>query len=137
MKIFSKNAGFKTKQTTNALAIRTARIIEIMEWHILTEIAQQHKKASDNQQSGYFGKTISLLDKLESASLVVRSNDLKMTGTNVGKACPVPISAPAISDALYNHRKNINKLLDMYPGRWETIRNNFRPLKNILKDKKD
>ncbi len=113
--------------------------IEIKEWHILTEIAEQHKRVSvpDNQQADYFGKSISLLDKLESAALVVKSNDLKMTGTNVGKACPVPISAPAISDSLYNHRNKINKLLDMYPGRWETIRNNFRPLKNILKDKKD
>jgi len=113
--------------------------IEIKEWHILTELPAPAKKPGipDIQQTDLFGKSVSLLDKLESAALIVTSNHLKLTGTNVGKACPVPISAPAISDALYNHKSKINKLLKMYPDKWETIRNDFRPLKNILKDQDD
>ena len=110
--------------------------IEIKEWHILTELPAQVKTTGipEIQQADIYGKSVSLLDKLESAALIVMSNQLKLTGTNVGKACAAPISAPAISDALYNHKSKINKLLKMYPDKWETIRNNFRPLKNILKD---
>ncbi len=113
--------------------------IEIKEWHILTELPVQTEKAGipEIQQADLYGKSVSLLDKLENAALVVTINHLKLTGTNVGKACPVPISAPAISDALYNHKSKINKLLKMYPDKWETIRNDFRPLKNILKDQED
>jgi len=62
---------------------------------------------------------------------------LKLTGTNVGKACPVPISAPAISDALYNHKSKIINLMKTYPDKWDVIRTDFRPLKNVIKEELD
>ncbi|MCF8378151.1 MAG: hypothetical protein K9H49_01160 [Bacteroidales bacterium] len=89
---------------------------------------------TDNQQKEdkYF-KTRNLLNKIETAVLKVKQQDLKMTGTNVGKAFPVPITAPAITDALYNHKSKINSLIKMYPGQWTTARSEFKPLKNIIK----
>lgn len=112
--------------------------IAILEWHINfdtdTGLGVKQDKMTEKETSvNKYTKTISLLDKLEQAALVVKINNLKPTGTNVGKACPVPISAPAISDALYNHKSKINSLLEMYPEKWETLRNEFRPLMNIIK----
>jgi hypothetical protein len=110
--------------------------IEISEWHIhfdpvttgSTDI--RNKMAKEDK----YAKTIALLDKLEKAALQVKSKHLKLTGTNVGAACPTPISAPAISDALYNHRGKINSLIITYPENWETIKSEFRPVMNILKE---
>jgi len=125
-----------TVSYVNSLYIDNAGEIEILEWHIHFDGNGQPeyiKKTSERRDDKY-GKTLTLLDKLEKAALVVKSRQLKMTGTNVGKACQVPISAPAISDALYNHKSKINSLLKIHPDRWDTIRSEFRPLKNILKD---
>jgi len=63
-----------------------------------------------------------------------------MTSINVGTACPVPITAPAISDSLKKHKDQINYLFDKYPDKWEVIRRGFRPVKNLFlgwKEKKD
>ena len=112
---------------------------EILEWHIHFDGSKQPEYVNESTQSrdDKYAKTLSLLDKLEKAALVVKSRQLKMTGTNVGRACEVSISAPAISDALYNHKSKINSLLKLYPERWDTIRSEFRPLKNILKDENE
>lgn len=79
-----------------------------------------------------FNKTILLLDKLENAAKVVIDGEMKLTSENVGNACPIPISAPAISDALKNHHKKVLKLMNDYPERWPLIKTEFRPIKNIL-----
>jgi hypothetical protein len=108
--------------------------IEILEWHIQYD---NQKSAAEKEipviHIDKYSKTLSLLDRLENAALVVKSNNLKLTGTNVGKACNIPISAPAISDALYNHKSKINHLLKLYPDKWITIRKEFRPLNNVMK----
>ncbi len=109
--------------------------IEISEWHIHLDTATGGKMETKTEvaREDKYAKTLALLDKLEKAALQVKSKHLKMTGTNVGAACPVPISAPAISDALYNHRGKINNLIKTHPENWETIKNEFRPVMNILK----
>ena len=118
-----------------SLSIDEDHNIEITEWHLFFDITKSIEKTdqSDEQKTDVYSKTVFLLDKLENAALVVKSNELKLTGTNVGRACPVSISAPAISDALYNHKSKINSLLKKYPDKWETIRSDFRPLKNVMK----
>jgi hypothetical protein len=120
---------------TDSLYVDYRNEIEILEWHIVFDIPdrKQIDRATESiKQEDKFSKTLSLLDRLENAALVAKSRQLKLTGTNVGKAFHEPISAPAISDALYNHKSKINNLLKMYPDRWETIRTDFRPLRNIL-----
>lgn len=77
-------------------------------------------------------KTYGLLEKLETAARVVINNHQKLTSANVGNAFPSPITAPAISDALKNHQKKVVRLMREYPDHWQTIRNEFRPIRNIL-----
>jgi regulator of replication initiation timing len=79
-----------------------------------------------------YQKTYLLLEKLEQAARTVVNNKDRLTSENVGNACPTPISAPAISDALKNHHKKALHLLSENPDRWPTIRNEFRPVKNLL-----
>ncbi len=112
--------------------------IEITEWHIHFDPVTGGKTVTRTEvnKEDKYAKTIALLDKLEKAALQVKSKRLKLTGTNVGAACPTRISAPAISDALYNHRGKINNLVKTYPENWEIIKSEFRPVMNILKDDK-
>lgn len=109
--------------------------IEILEWHIIFETPTRKEEEitmERGMQEDKFSKTIMLLDKLEQAALVAKSRQLKLTGTAVGNLFPQRVSAPAISDALYNHKSKINNLVKMFPDKWETIRNEFKPLRNIL-----
>ncbi|HNW70423.1 MAG TPA: hypothetical protein PKI01_08475 [Bacteroidales bacterium] len=79
-----------------------------------------------------YDKTILLLDRIEEASKIVKQKKLPLTGANVGKACKPPVSAPAISDALNKHRARIKTVMSKYKDRWTTIRNDFKPLINVL-----
>lgn len=122
----------------DSLSIGKTDTIDILKWHIHFDGGEdQPTVISSNQQEDKYQKTRLLLDRLENAALSLKSQQLKLTGTNIGKAFTVPISAPAISDALYNHKSKINSLLDMYPDKWTTIRNEFRPIKNIMTKKDD
>ncbi|MBN2172876.1 MAG: hypothetical protein JW731_02005 [Bacteroidales bacterium] len=119
----------------NSLYLEDQKEIEILEWHLQLIPAGGYKsvrKEVVDSSSDRYGKTKQLLDKLENAALVLKTRNLKLTGTNVGNTIPVPISAPAISDALYNHKSKINSLLKQYPDKWITIRSEFRPLRNIM-----
>jgi hypothetical protein len=69
---------------------------------------------------------------LEEAANIVLKQKKPLIGTNVGKAFEKPITAPAISDALKNHRKTIKDLINENPQRWTLIRNEFKPLINLL-----
>jgi hypothetical protein len=77
-------------------------------------------------------KAVLLLDKLENAARTVIGRHKNLTSSNVGDACPVPISAPAITDALKKHGQTIMKLFDTYPEKWEVIRKDFRPIRNLI-----
>ncbi len=119
----------------NSLYLDNTEDVEVLEWHMQFDQSLQQVKNQEIPEKYYdkYVKAISVLDKFENAALVAISNQLKLTGTNVGKSCPIPISAPAISDILYNHKSKINTLLKLYPDKWDTIRNNFRPLMNVMK----
>jgi hypothetical protein len=77
-------------------------------------------------------RAIDLLDKLERSSVVVKQKNLPFTSANVGKLMPTPISAPAITDALKKNGRKVTELLNRYPDRWKTIREEFRPVINLL-----
>ncbi len=108
--------------------------IEINEWEINTDNYQVNNE-SDTSGTALmeekYVKTVTLLDKLENAARTVLSNNGRLTGLNVGKACPTSITAPAITDALRKHKKKIIVLFNKYPDKWEVIRNKFKPVKNI------
>jgi len=114
-------------------------ILEINEWDI--NFFDYDVKTKPNEKKleipNKYTKTILLLDKLENASQEVKSKNYGLTSANVGKAFPTPITAPAISDALKKHRKKILYLLKQHPEKWRIIRNEFRPLLNIIIAKPD
>jgi hypothetical protein len=129
----------KTVSFAVSLNFELSGDIEISDWHLQFNLAEKQPPAGPavtaaTTSEDRYGKTILLLDKLESAALKVKTQQLKMTGTNVGRACPVPISAPAITDALQNHQKKINTLIQRNPEKWQTIRGEFKPVINILRD---
>lgn len=112
--------------------------IVILDWHLQLDstATDETPTALSASKSGQkYEKTILLLNKLEQAAMRVKTERLKMTGTNVGQAFKQPITAPAISDALFNHKAKINTLVLRYPDKWKTIRAEFRPLRNILTEK--
>lgn len=109
-------------------------VILITDVHIDFQRFDQHQTKKDSviHLEERYARTIILLDKLEHAASTLYEQNLSLTGKNVGSNCPKPISAAAISDALSNHQKIIRYLIDKYPQKWLTIRNHFRPVKNIL-----
>lgn len=84
---------------------------------------------------GRESRTIQLLDRLEKAAKLLKNKDMPLTGVNIGKSMEQPITAPAISDALKKHKSTILKLLKRYPQKWEIIRTEFRPIRNLFKEK--
>jgi hypothetical protein len=106
-------------------------VLMINEWDINFNLKT---KPDENKliMTDKYTKTELLLDKLEKASQEAKSNNFSLTSANVGKLLPTPITAPAISDALKKHKKTILYLLKKYPDKWRIIRNEFRPLLNII-----
>ncbi|MBP7849020.1 MAG: hypothetical protein KA053_01965 [Lentimicrobiaceae bacterium] len=84
--------------------------------------------------SGGLSRTMELLDKLELASRKVLDNNLKLTSAHVGAHCPVPISAPAISDSIRTHKTRIIKLMHQHPQKWPILREKFRPILRIMEE---
>jgi hypothetical protein len=111
--------------------------ILIDEYHIDLNLPNKAEKAADTVPlpSGRGAKTMTLLDKLEEAARLLAAKDQPLTGVNVGKAFDKSVSAPAISDALKKYRKTIVALTTQYPDKWTLIRNEFKPLVNILQQK--
>ena len=93
------------------------------------------KIALINISEDKYYKTMALLDKLEGAIVKLKHENINITGSNVGQACPVAISAPAISDALKKHSKKITRLMKDHPDSWPLLRKEFRPLQNLLMKK--
>lgn len=79
-----------------------------------------------------YNKTNQILDKYEKSARDVLKNDLPLTGKNVGATCPTPISAPAITDSIKNHRKKMLTLFLKHPDKWPIIKSEFKPIINIL-----
>lgn len=94
----------------------------------LPEDAAQNVKKIDSRQS----RAMQWLDRLEKAAISLKSRNVPLTSANVGNALDVPVTAPAITDALGKSRDVIRRLLDQYPDKWEIIRKEFRPLINQM-----
>ncbi len=110
-----------------------SNLIYIHDWHLNTDtyIPEVRKEEPSSYPEDRYTKTIYLLDRLETAAKEVVMSKQKLTGKNVGQLCDRPISAAAITDALDKHRKKIIDLFEKYPDKWELIRNDFRPVRNI------
>ncbi|HRZ75899.1 MAG TPA: hypothetical protein P5248_00925 [Bacteroidales bacterium] len=110
----------------------------IEDWFMeILPMEQPDDQAAEQQESavkGALSRTIELLDKLEDAARKAEQSSRKLTSANVGRLCPTPISAPAISDSIRNHRDRIISLLSRHPERWPLIRRRFRPITNILEN---
>ncbi|MDZ7740831.1 MAG: hypothetical protein U5Q03_03550 [Bacteroidota bacterium] len=108
--------------------------ILIKDYHI--NLDNYDTESVDEKQSGETGdkytRTTHLLDKLENAARTVIGRRQSLTSGNVGEACPTPITAPAITDALKKHRNKILHLFNAYPEKWEIIRREFRPVRNLI-----
>ena len=104
-------------------------VIVIDDFLINTDIYEQ--LASKEEAFDRYSKTIILLDKLNDAVKNVLHNKLNPTGATVGKAMEKPISAPAITDAIKNHKSKILTLIDQYPNRWTELKQYFKPIQNI------
>ncbi|MFH0894433.1 MAG: hypothetical protein V2A54_08350 [Bacteroidota bacterium] len=112
--------------------------IVVNDWHLNFEVTVMNIRQPDSKpvQLDRYTKTIMLLDKMEKAAQLVLSRQMELTSANVANAFPSPISAPAITDSLKKHRNKILALFTRYPDKWRIIRENFRPVRNILEPKK-
>jgi hypothetical protein len=95
------------------------------------EQGEQKSRKIDSRQS----RAMQLLDRLEIAAKSLKSRNLPLISSKVAKELSPPISAPAITDALGKNKLAIRSLLDKYPEKWETIRKEFKPLLNSLRNR--
>lgn len=101
--------------------------------HVIKEDNHTEKQENiENKHQPRYNRTYELLEKLETAGQKVLNSSQKLTGGNVGQAFEPPISAPAITDALRKHAGKIRTLTQLYPNRWQIMRNQFKPLQNVL-----
>ncbi len=119
---------------------RSISDVLISDFHLFFDIEQEQKvkeqlKEHVGEVPVKYAKTIILLDRLEHAANLLKSQNKILTSSNLGNEFPKPISPPAITDALKKHRSKILHLFNEYPNRWQLIRNEFRPVQNILNAK--
>lgn len=107
--------------------------IIIEDYFINTSIHQDNKFFEETNR---YTKTILLLDNLNDAVKLVLKKNQNPTGLTVGQAMQKPISAPAITDALKNHKSRILTLIDQYPNRWIELKQYFKPIQNISTNSK-
>ncbi len=82
-------------------------------------------------------KAHELLDKLEKHALLISQQGLNLTSFNVGQAMERSITPAAISDSISKNKTKINLLIKQFPERWGFIRNNFRPIINVISKEND
>jgi len=105
------------------------KTITIEEYLINTD--SNRERNNHQQEANKYNKTITLLDNLNEAVKKVITQNQNPTGAIVGRAMNKPISAPAITDALKNHKSKILTLIDKYPNRWTELKQFFKPIQNI------
>ncbi len=107
--------------------------ILIDDYHLnFKEVKLPEPKKIIQQPASRQAKTMLWLDNLEKAAQIVYENKMPLTGKNVAEKFDPPITAPAISDKLKNHRRTIKDLMAAHPDKWTLVRNEFKPLINIL-----
>ena len=118
----------------------TSNEVLISDFHlVMDEKKEPRQKESISEPVGdvpvKYNKTFLLLDKMENAAQHVKSKNMLLTAANLGHEFPTPVTPPAITDALKKHKLKILFLFREYPGRWQIIRTEFRPVQNILNAK--
>jgi hypothetical protein len=105
--------------------------IEIDTVDLISDVYEQ--KPEDNTVvSIRYERTLMILDRYEKSANKVVNAGLPLTGVNLGQFCDPPVSPAAISDALKKHSKKIVSLFDKNPNRWSLLRQEFRPVKNMV-----
>lgn len=97
-------------------------------YHIGEQTEQSARKI-DSRHS----RAIQVLDKLEKAAMILKSKNLTLLSSSVAQHMEPPVTAPAITDALQKNKDAIRLMLDKYPGKWDYIRKEFRPLQNMMR----
>jgi len=69
------------------------------------------------------------VNKTELVDRIAEAADISKA--SAGRALDAALDA--ITDSLKNHRKRIVELLHKHPGKWPTIRSEFKPVLNLLK----
>jgi len=139
LKLIDSNLPFKSlkpfiEKTLTVLINReftTPSIIKIKATDLVLEDYEQ-KPNEKPVISIRYERTLMLLDRYEDSAKKVTQAKLSLTGVNLGKYCDPPVSPAAISDALKKHSKKITTLFAKYPNRWSLIRQEFRPVKNLV-----
>ena len=111
--------------------INSGNLIEINANDLVIE-RHQDKEMDAPIISIRYERTYQLLDRYEEAAKKVIQERMPLTGVNLGNFCKPAVSPAAISDALKKHGKKIMTLFDQEPNRWSLLRNEFRPVKNIM-----
>jgi hypothetical protein len=113
------------------------RDIRIDDHHIvLKDYKEQAPEARVTEPLGTvderYRRTVHLLDRLEAAASTLKARNQLLTSRNIGDTMETPVSPPAITDALKKHSRKIVHLFAEYPGRWQIIRTEFRPVQNMI-----
>ena len=80
---------------------------------------------------------IEILDKYEEAAIKANELGYKINGSTVAKLCTPSVTPAAITFNLKKYATIINSLVEKYDTNWTTIKTHFKPLKNILENKKN
>ena len=78
------------------------------------------------------GNVIEMLNKYETASILADEKGLKINGTTVAKLCNPSITPAAITFNLKKYANVINLLVNKHHHKWPTIKEHFKPFKNVL-----
>ena len=110
--------------------------IEIDDVHINFDIgelipAQSYKRVNLGVRDERIQKTIAILDTMEKTARGLKERNVKLTSENLGRSLPSSKGASGITDQLKNHKMRIKNLFEEYPKRWNLIRSEFTPIRNI------
>lgn len=121
------------EMVNNMMVINPKSAIPINETYLFTSDSQEMMadQATPPEMVNQ-SAAVKFLDKLENAAISVKMRKLPLTSENVAQAHPVPIKPPAISYGMKYHKDKIRFLLNNYPAKWANIRNDFKPLRNIV-----
>lgn len=109
-------------------------LITLEDWHLDLLDDYSAEQIMEQPVDVRYQKTFAYLNKLEEGAKSAYSQHMKLTGKNVGSSMMVPVTPPAITDAIRNHQKNIYSLFDLYPERWSLIRREFKPITNLIQN---
>lgn len=74
---------------------------------------------------------LNLLDDLEKAAERLKTKKLPITGVHMGNELN-GVTHASITQKLNKHMDTIMKLFSLYPKRWPIIRNDFKPIHNLI-----